>query len=76
MTCGHQLWTSCGLPCACHISKYINTDTKIPLSLCGQHMEMSIERFVVHLGIYYEPETVHDAFTQGLTQGENGVMRA
>ncbi|KAL8251607.1 hypothetical protein R6Q59_035300 [Mikania micrantha] len=31
MTCGHQLWTSCGLPCACHISKYLNTETKIPL---------------------------------------------
>lgn len=25
MTCGHQLWTSCGLPCACNISKYYNT---------------------------------------------------
>ncbi|KAD3640535.1 hypothetical protein E3N88_29758 [Mikania micrantha] len=32
MTCSHQLWTSCGLPCDCHISKYLNTDTKIPLS--------------------------------------------
>ncbi|KAL8211420.1 hypothetical protein R6Q57_005857 [Mikania cordata] len=45
-------------------------------SLCGQHMEMSIEWFAVHLGIYYELETVHDAFTQGLTQDEDGVMRA
>ncbi|KAC9235843.1 hypothetical protein E3N88_46154 [Mikania micrantha] len=48
----------------------------IEFSLRGQHMEMSIERFAVHLGIYYEPDTVRDAFTQGLTQGENGVMRA
>ncbi|KAL8262507.1 hypothetical protein R6Q59_023856 [Mikania micrantha] len=32
MTFGHQLWTSCGLPCACNISKYYNTDKKIPLS--------------------------------------------
>ncbi|KAL8232388.1 hypothetical protein R6Q57_002166 [Mikania cordata] len=32
MTCGHQLWTSCGLPCACNISKHLNTDKKIPLS--------------------------------------------
>ncbi|KAL8257275.1 hypothetical protein R6Q59_029316 [Mikania micrantha] len=48
----------------------------IEFSLCGQHMELSIERFAVHLGIYYEPETVCDAFTQGLTQGEDGVMRA
>ncbi|KAL8199516.1 hypothetical protein R6Q57_013084 [Mikania cordata] len=48
----------------------------IEFSLCGQHMDMSIERCAVHLGIYYEPETVRDAFTQGLTQGEDGVMRA
>ncbi|KAL8211179.1 hypothetical protein R6Q57_005616 [Mikania cordata] len=48
----------------------------IEFSLGGQHMEISIERFAVHLGIYYEPETVRDAFTQGLTQGEDGVMRA
>ncbi|KAD5317339.1 hypothetical protein E3N88_17285 [Mikania micrantha] len=48
----------------------------IEFSLCGQHFEMSIERFAVHLGIYYEPETVRDDFAQGLTQGEEGVMRA
>ncbi|KAD2805176.1 hypothetical protein E3N88_38553 [Mikania micrantha] len=48
----------------------------VEFSLCGQHVEMSIERFAVHLGIYYEPETVRDDFTQGLTQGEEGVMRA
>ncbi|KAL8228943.1 hypothetical protein R6Q57_013843 [Mikania cordata] len=48
----------------------------IEFSLCGQHMEMSIKRFAVHLGIYYEPDTVSDAFTQGLTPGEDGVMRA
>ncbi|KAL8231110.1 hypothetical protein R6Q57_000888 [Mikania cordata] len=48
----------------------------IEFSLCGQHLEMSIERFAVHLGIYYEPETVRDDFTQGLTQVEDGVMRA
>ncbi|KAD2393398.1 hypothetical protein E3N88_40375 [Mikania micrantha] len=35
MKCGHQLWTSCGLSCAYHISKYLNTDTKIPLSEIG-----------------------------------------
>ncbi|KAD3640457.1 hypothetical protein E3N88_29680 [Mikania micrantha] len=48
----------------------------IEFSLCGQHMEMSIEWFAVHLGIYYEPETVRDAFTQWLTQCEDMVMRA
>ncbi|KAL8206178.1 hypothetical protein R6Q57_009729 [Mikania cordata] len=48
----------------------------IEFSFCKQHFEMSIERFAVHLGIYYEPETVCDDFTQGLTQGEDGVMRA
>ncbi|KAD3641720.1 hypothetical protein E3N88_30944 [Mikania micrantha] len=48
----------------------------VEFSLCGQHVEMSIERFAVHLGLYYEPETVRDDFTQGLTQGEEGVMRA
>ncbi|KAL8232845.1 hypothetical protein R6Q57_002623 [Mikania cordata] len=36
---------------------------------------MSIELFAVHLGIYYEPETVLDDLGQGLTQGEEGVMR-
>ncbi|KAL8236964.1 hypothetical protein R6Q59_018045 [Mikania micrantha] len=36
----------------------------------------SIERFVVQLGLYYEPETVREEFIQGLTQGEEGVMRA
>ncbi|KAL8247237.1 hypothetical protein R6Q59_008453 [Mikania micrantha] len=48
----------------------------IEFSLCGQHFEMFIERFAMHLGIYYEPETVRDDFTHGLTQGEDGVMRA
>ncbi|KAL8215798.1 hypothetical protein R6Q57_022635 [Mikania cordata] len=48
----------------------------IEFSLGGEYFEMSIERFVVHLCIYYEPETVRDDFTQGLTQGEEGVMRA
>ncbi|KAL8200542.1 hypothetical protein R6Q57_011881 [Mikania cordata] len=38
--------------------------------------EMSIERFAVLLGVYYEPETVMDAFTHWLTQGEDRVMRA
>ncbi|KAL8222993.1 hypothetical protein R6Q57_020392 [Mikania cordata] len=47
----------------------------IEFSLCGQYFEMSIERFSVHLGIYYESETVRDNFTQGLTQGEDEVMR-
>ncbi|KAC9910478.1 hypothetical protein E3N88_45091 [Mikania micrantha] len=37
----------------------------IEFSLCGQHFEMSIEQFAVHLGIYYEPETVRDDFIQG-----------
>ncbi|KAL8231166.1 hypothetical protein R6Q57_000944 [Mikania cordata] len=41
----------------------------IEFSLGGQHFEMSIERFVVHLGIYYAPETVRDDFAQGFTQG-------
>ncbi|KAL8224984.1 hypothetical protein R6Q57_017541 [Mikania cordata] len=48
----------------------------IEFSLGGQHFKMSIERFAVHLGIYYEPETVRDDFTQGLTHVEEGVMRA
>ncbi|KAL8201902.1 hypothetical protein R6Q57_011049 [Mikania cordata] len=55
-------------------------DEELPLdiefSLGGQCFEMSIERFVVHLGIYYEPETVRDDFAQGLTQAELVVMRA
>ncbi|KAD7480506.1 hypothetical protein E3N88_03642 [Mikania micrantha] len=55
-------------------------DEKLPpdieFFLCGHHFEMSIERFAVHLGIYYEPETVRYDFTRGLTQGEDGVMRA
>ncbi|KAL8206224.1 hypothetical protein R6Q57_009775 [Mikania cordata] len=34
----------------------------IEFYLGGQHFEMSIERLVVHLGIYYEPETVRDDF--------------
>ncbi|KAL8209202.1 hypothetical protein R6Q57_008614 [Mikania cordata] len=58
----------------------VEEDAELPLdiefSLGGQHFEMSIERFAVHLGIYYEPETVSDGFAQGLTQGEEGVMRA
>ncbi|KAL8193624.1 hypothetical protein R6Q57_026759 [Mikania cordata] len=48
----------------------------IEFSIGGEHFEMSIERFAVHLGIYYELETVRDNFTQGLTQGEKGVMSA
>ncbi|KAL8192107.1 hypothetical protein R6Q57_028056 [Mikania cordata] len=58
----------------------VDEDAELPpdieFSLYGQHFEMSIERFVVYLGIYYEPETVTDGFAQGLTQGEEGVMRA
>ncbi|KAD3068020.1 hypothetical protein E3N88_35900 [Mikania micrantha] len=45
----------------------------IEFSLGGQHHEMSIERFAVHLGIYYEPDTVRDNFAQGLMQGEEGL---
>ncbi|KAL8205754.1 hypothetical protein R6Q57_009305 [Mikania cordata] len=58
----------------------VDEDAKLPpdieFSFCRQHFDMSIERFAVYLGIYYEPETVTDGFTQGLTQGEEGVMRA
>ncbi|KAL8209682.1 hypothetical protein R6Q57_006414 [Mikania cordata] len=58
----------------------VDEDTELPsdieFSLCGHHFEMSIERFAVYLGIYYEPETVTDGFAQGLTQGGEGVMRA
>ncbi|KAL8189591.1 hypothetical protein R6Q57_029157 [Mikania cordata] len=58
----------------------VDEDAELPLdiefSLCGQHFEMSIERFAVYLGIYYEPDTMTDGFAQGLTQGEEGVMRA
>ncbi|KAL8216392.1 hypothetical protein R6Q57_023229 [Mikania cordata] len=47
----------------------VDEDAELPpdieFSLCGQHFEMSIERFVVYLGIYYEPETVTDGFAQG-----------
>ncbi|KAL8229839.1 hypothetical protein R6Q57_014739 [Mikania cordata] len=57
----------------------VEEDAELPpdieFSLGGQHFEMSIERFAVHLGIYYEPETVLDDFGHGLTQGEEGVMR-
>ncbi|KAL8205319.1 hypothetical protein R6Q57_008870 [Mikania cordata] len=57
----------------------VEEDAELPpdieFSLGGQHFEMSIERFAVHLGIYYELETVLDDFGQGLTQGEEGVMR-
>ncbi|KAL8215852.1 hypothetical protein R6Q57_022689 [Mikania cordata] len=35
----------------------------IEFSLCGKHMEMSIEWFAVLLGLYYKPENVTDAFT-------------
>ncbi|KAL8211357.1 hypothetical protein R6Q57_005794 [Mikania cordata] len=45
----------------------------IEFFLGGKHFEMSIERFAVHLGIYYEPETVLNDFAQGLTQGEEGL---
>ncbi|KAL8222747.1 hypothetical protein R6Q57_020146 [Mikania cordata] len=58
----------------------VEEDAELPpdieFSLGGQHFEMSIERFAVHLSLYYEPETVLDDFGQGLTQGEEGVMRA
>ncbi|KAL8205409.1 hypothetical protein R6Q57_008960 [Mikania cordata] len=58
----------------------VEEDAELPpdieFSLGGQHFEMLIERFSVHLGLYYEPETVLDYFGQGLTQGEEGVMRA
>ncbi|KAL8209131.1 hypothetical protein R6Q57_008543 [Mikania cordata] len=49
---------------------------EIEFSLCGQLMEMTIEWIAVLLCIYYELKTVTDAFTQGLTQGEDGMMRA
>ncbi|KAL8196485.1 hypothetical protein R6Q57_024780 [Mikania cordata] len=59
---------------------WVEEDAELPpdieFSLGGQHFEMSIERFAVHLGIYYEPETVLDDFGQGLTEGEEGVMSA
>ncbi|KAL8205518.1 hypothetical protein R6Q57_009069 [Mikania cordata] len=58
----------------------VEEDAELPpdieFSLGGQHFEMSIERFAVQLGIYYEPETVSDDFAHGLTQGEDEVMRA
>ncbi|KAL8205288.1 hypothetical protein R6Q57_008839 [Mikania cordata] len=41
----------------------------IDFFLCGHHFETSIELFAIHLGIYYEAETVSDGFAQGLTQG-------
>ncbi|KAL8197986.1 hypothetical protein R6Q57_029992 [Mikania cordata] len=47
----------------------------IEFSLGGQHFERSIERFVVHLGIYYEPKTMSDDFAHGLAQGKDVVMR-
>ncbi|KAL8200830.1 hypothetical protein R6Q57_012169 [Mikania cordata] len=57
----------------------VREDEELPdieFSLGGKHFEMSIEQFAVYLGIYYEPETVRENFTQGLTHGEEGVMRA
>ncbi|KAL8226571.1 hypothetical protein R6Q57_016403 [Mikania cordata] len=54
----------------------VEEDAELPpdieFSLGGQHFEMSIERFAVHLGIYYKPETVLDDFAEGLTQGRRG----
>ncbi|KAL8231823.1 hypothetical protein R6Q57_001601 [Mikania cordata] len=47
----------------------VDEDAELPpdieFSLRGQHFEMSIERFAVYLGIYYEPETVTYGFAQG-----------
>ncbi|KAL8217379.1 hypothetical protein R6Q57_020752 [Mikania cordata] len=52
-----------------HAAVRAEDDAELPpdieFSLGGQHFEMSIERFAVHLGIYYEPETVLDDFAQG-----------
>ncbi|KAL8207993.1 hypothetical protein R6Q57_007405 [Mikania cordata] len=61
---------------AVRVEEDVELPPDIELSLGGQHFEMSIERFAVHLGIYYEPETVSDDFAHGLTQGDEGVMRA
>ncbi|KAL8232369.1 hypothetical protein R6Q57_002147 [Mikania cordata] len=50
----------------------VEEDAELPpdieFSLGGQHFEMSIERFVVHLGIYYEPETVRGGW------GDEGLV--
>ncbi|KAL8214004.1 hypothetical protein R6Q57_003453 [Mikania cordata] len=58
----------------------VEEDAELPqdieFSLGGQHFEMFIERFAVHLSIYYELENVSDDFAHGLTQGEEGVIRA
>ncbi|KAL8200425.1 hypothetical protein R6Q57_011764 [Mikania cordata] len=58
----------------------VEEDAELPpdieFSLSGQHFEISIKQFAVHLGIYCEPNTVSDDFAHGLTQGEDGVMRA
>ncbi|KAL8218180.1 hypothetical protein R6Q57_021553 [Mikania cordata] len=63
-----------------HASVLEEDDEELPpdieFSLGRQHFKMWIERFAVDLGIYYEPETVRDDFRQGLTQGEEWVMRA
>ncbi|KAL8225729.1 hypothetical protein R6Q57_018286 [Mikania cordata] len=54
----------------------VEEDAELPpdieFYLGGQHFEMSIKRFAVQLGIYYEPETVSDDFAHGLTQGRRG----
>ncbi|KAL8230407.1 hypothetical protein R6Q57_000185 [Mikania cordata] len=55
----------------------VEEDAELPpyiwFSLGGQHFEMSIERLAVHLGIYYEPETVLDDFGQGSGQSQELV---
>ncbi|KAL8211388.1 hypothetical protein R6Q57_005825 [Mikania cordata] len=61
---------------AVRVEKDAELPPDIEFSLDGQLFEMYIERFAVHLGIYYEPETVSDDFAHGLTQEEDGVMRA
>ncbi|KAL8216415.1 hypothetical protein R6Q57_023252 [Mikania cordata] len=49
----------------------VEEDAELPpdieFSLNGQHFEMSIERFAVHLGIYYEPETAGRATWHGVS---------
>ncbi|KAL8210137.1 hypothetical protein R6Q57_006869 [Mikania cordata] len=50
---------------AVRLEEDVELPPDIEFSLGGQHFEMSIERFAVHLGIYYEPETERGTLWSG-----------
>ncbi|KAL8214212.1 hypothetical protein R6Q57_003661 [Mikania cordata] len=54
----------------------VELQSDIQFSICSHYFQMSIECFAVLLGIYHRLKTVTEDFTQSLTLGEDGVMRA